>query len=364
MKVIFFINDLGSGGAEHQLVQLANGLVDRNYEVSIATFGDEEDHYSYSKRINRIHIAPHKNKYIKMLAIWKLFLTIKTDWIISFCQRQNLMCLTALIFRSKKSVRVIAGERNATIGKADWRERVLMNWLYKRANYIVPNSFTQRNHIIKKKPQYENKTTTIINFTDLQSYSFSQLPNETVLRIGVFSRYSNQKNCLRFVDAIKKVKESTGRLFVVEWFGSIYHKNGKPEPMFLQMKNRIREYNLQDYIRLNDHIKDVPETMRAFSAICSPSLFEGFSNSIGEAICCGKPMLVSDVSDNSIMVNDGVNGFLFDPINVDSICVAFLKFFSLSYEDMRNMSCASRKIAESLFDYNHFIDSYVALLES
>lgn len=364
MRIVFFINDLGSGGAEHQLVELANGLVNRNYEVAIATFGDDKDHYTYDERITRFHIAPYQSKVIKLLEIWRFFLKIKTDWVISFCQRQNLMCLGALCLRSRKKIRVIAGERNTTIGKADWREWLLLNWLYNRADYIVPNSYTQRNHIIKIKPRYKNKTITITNFTDLQFYSYSELPRDPVLRIGVFSRYSIQKNCIRFVDAIKKVRESTNRHFVIEWYGSMYFKNGKTEVVYDQMKNKIQAYGLQDCLKLNNHIKDVPKAMKSFTAICSPSLFEGFSNSIGEAICCGRPMLVSDVSDNSLMVHDGVNGYLFDPESIDSICSSFLKFFQLSYDNMCKMARASREIAESLFDYNRFIDSYISLIES
>jgi glycosyltransferase involved in cell wall biosynthesis len=94
-----------------------------------------------------------------------------------------------------------------------------------------------------------------------------------------------------------------------------------------------------------------------------PSLFEGFSNSIAEGICCGKPMLVSDVSDNRIMVHDHENGFLFDPNDVDSIVDAFIRFFSLDTSEMTMMGHKSREIAESLFDKEAFIESYINLIE-
>lgn len=74
-------------------------------------------------------------------------------------------------------------------------------------------------------------------------------------------------------------------------------------------------------------------------------------------------MLVSDVSDNSRMVKDGINGFLFNPLDESSMVEAFIKFFTLKFEDRKKMSEESRKIAETLFDKARFIDSYISLIE-
>ena len=104
--------------------------------------------------------------------------------------------------------------------------------------------------------------------------------------------------------------------------------------------------------------------LRKFDAMCLPSLVEGFSNSISEYICCGKPVICSDVADNSLMVHDGKNGFLFDPTNIDEMVDVVLKFFNLPTEE-RNMMCIqSRKIAEELFDKESFVQKYIKLIES
>ena len=98
--------------------------------------------------------------------------------------------------------------------------------------------------------------------------------------------------------------------------------------------------------------------------MCLPSLHEGFSNSISEYICCGRPVICSDVSDNSVMVHDGENGFLFDPLNVESIMEAFVRYFDISFEQRDKMGVRSREIAESLFDKDKFIESYIKLIEA
>ena len=64
------------------------------------------------------------------------------------------------------------------------------------------------------------------------------------------------------------------------------------------------------------------------------------------------------------MVHDGDNGFLFDPLNVESIMEGFVKYFETSLEQRVQMGVRSREIAESLFDKNKFIESYIKLIEA
>ena len=363
-KIILFINGLTSGGAEHQLVELANGLMERGYDVTITTFSDVSDHYKYSPQIKRHQIAQGRSRLIKLLGIFLYFFFLKADCVISFGQRENYFCLIPLWFRSSKKIRVIAGERNTTVGPSSSIERKLLDKYYQRADFIVPNSFSQRNYIIKVKPEYTRKTITITNFTNLKDFTASPLPGGEKLSFVVFGRYDKQKNCIRFAEAIHDLKKRSDRAFVVEWYGNQSFKDKEPNPFYQEMNNKVIELGLQDTLILKDQTKDVSSIMKKYDAFCLPSLWEGFSNAIGEAICCGRPCLVSDVSDNGVMVQNGLNGFLFDPQSTDDIVVAFLKFFSLTEDGRMKMGLESRKRAETLFNKERFVSSYEKLINS
>lgn len=363
-KVVLFINSLSIGGAERQACILADGLVERGYDVTLTTYGNVSDFYTYNPKVHRNQIAPGGGKLLKMISIWRYFLTVKTDWVISFGQRSSSFCLRPLMFRSRKKIRVIASERNTTIGKPGTIEKQLMRSLYHRVDYIVPNSFTQREHIIKAKTQYKDKTIAITNYTDTSKFKPTPLPGEDLMRIGVFSRYAEQKNCVRFVEVVKQLKDHSSQRFVIDWYGDRYIKDTQLNPMFERMSQKIHEYGLTDCIKLHDMIRDVVGEMVKFDACCLPSLHEGFSNSVSEAICCGKPCIVSDVADNGIMVKDGVNGFLFDPEKIESMVSAFTRFFHLTKEERQNMGKESRLRAEQIFDLDAFIQKYVNLIES
>lgn len=361
-KITCFIATMSSGGAEHQLAELTAMLAEKGYAVSIVTFGDTKDHYVIDKHIKRVRLAYNKGYILKYLAILKYFFTVHTDCIISFGQRENMFMLLPLLFR--RNVAVIAGERNFTTGKSSRIEKLLLNFLYRRANYIVPNSYSQKKHIIGKKPELASKVTTITNYTDLESFLPVMHPRNEIVRMVVFCRYSQQKNYERFAEAINLVKNRVSTPFIVDWYGNMAVKDTSLNPHYLHFVELIKNNNLEDVIRLHDHTKDVYNIMSRADVFCLPSLFEGFSNSLSEAICCGLPILASDVSDNSVMTHDGVNGFLFDPYNVDSIANAIIRYLSLSIEEQNKMAIKSREIAITLFNKEEFVNKYISLIES
>ena len=164
MKPIYlFIASLASGGAEHQLSLLANLMVDK-YEVNIVTFANVEDHYSIDDRIKRIRLEK-MSKWKTFFSCFLFFLNLKYGCIISFGQRENLLCLLPMIFNHK--AKIIASDRNTTVGKPSFIETILCKILYKRAKFIVPNSHTQANYLCNKYPMLVDKIIAITNYTDL-----------------------------------------------------------------------------------------------------------------------------------------------------------------------------------------------------
>lgn len=78
---------------------------------------------------------------------------------------------------------------------------------------------------------------------------------------------------------------------------------------------------------------------------------------------CAKPILCSNVCDNPFIVQEGRNGFMFDPTNEDSMFFAFLKFSKLSIKERIAMGDVSRGIAVDKFSEKAFVDKYIQLIE-
>lgn len=369
IHVTCFTESLGGGGAEHQMVILAGMLAEKGYNVSLVTYASLPDFYATPHDVKRVDIGATRAKgrrlkaFVKLLKCFHYFLWVKTDCVISYRQCANLRVLPPMFLRSRKRIRVICSDRNTSLF-VSFRHKLLLNGLYRRADFIVPNSQTETEFIARHKPQLKTKLHTIHNYTDLRQFSVSEIPSDlSVIRIAVFGRYSSQKNPIGLVKAMHELKKKTDHPFEVHWYGD---QKGNVEGFnteYLTLRETVEEIGIGDVIVLHPAVKNPALLMNNYHAVCLPSLYEGFSNSIAEGICCGKPMLVSDVSDNPIMVHEGENGFLFNPREINDICDAFLRFFRLSYLDMCQMARRSRVIAESLFDKEHFIEQYINLIE-
>ena len=122
-----------------------------------------------------------------------------------------------------------------------------------------------------------------------------------------------------------------------------------------------KEKNHLENVYLNGYERNVREIISSSDIICLPSLFEGFSNTLSEAICLGKPILASNVSDNPLLVQDGWNGYLFNPEDERNMFDVIKKMLSRP-EKMLEFSKNSRRLAEKLFDEERFINSYLNVL--
>ncbi len=362
-RVLFIGSGLASGGAEHQCAQLMNMLVDRGYDVTYASFSSVADHYYVRPSVNRVYLSADKSTPWKVLSVFFYLLKTKADVVFAYSQRMSVLSLPALLFRPR--IKAISSERNFTISAPDSFEKILVKTgLYRRSNYIVPNNYSQGRYLSKVMPSIAKKIHVIPNYTDINTYKPSPLPNGPIIRIGVCCRFEGQKNFQRFVEMLGKVKQKGYSAFHVEWYGNHTFKNDWQIAYFEEGINKIKQYGLTDVITIHDATKEVPKLIRYFDAMCLPSLHEGFSNSISEYICCGRPVICSDVSDNSVMVHEGENGFLFNPLDVDDMCRAFVSLLNTSSEQRSEMGKRSREIAESLFDKESFINSYINLIEN
>lgn len=69
---------------------------------------------------------------------------------------------------------------------------------------------------------------------------------------------------------------------------------------------------------------DIPEILHALDVVVSPSLSEGFSNAILEAMAAGKPVIATHVGGSPEQIVDRVTGLLVPPQDADAIAQALL----------------------------------------
>lgn len=94
---------------------------------------------------------------------------------------------------------------------------------------------------------------------------------------------------------------------------------------------------------------DILKYYAASDCFVFPSYREGFPNTVLEAGAMGLPSIVTDINGSREIINNGENGIIIPPKNVDELYEAMLKM--LEDDDMRkNMATNARPMIESRFE--------------
>lgn len=353
MKILLFIDSLGPGGAQRQLVGLASFLNEKQYIVKVITYHNEPFYESFLKEKN-IDFEVVKGANIKSKRIFCIRRAIKKfqpNTIISYLDTPSI--IACLIRLTGLKFKLIVSERNTTqINNLKEKIKFLF---FKVADVIITNSFSQKEFISKNYPSLNEKTNVITNFVDLDFFKNDIKYNRNKIpKILVIASIWPSKNTLLFIDALKILDEK-GFQFELIWYG----KDNSNIDYFNQCFLKIKNYNLSNKVFLLDKTSDILKEYLKADFFCLPSLYEGTPNVICEAISCGLPVVCSDVCDNSIYVQEGINGFLFDPKSTVRIAEKIQEALSIDDETYNMFRIQSRKIAEKKLSKDQFIKKHI-----
>jgi glycosyltransferase involved in cell wall biosynthesis len=108
---------------------------------------------------------------------------------------------------------------------------------------------------------------------------------------------------------------------------------------------------------------DIPEVMRALDLFVLPSLREGISNTILEAMASGLPVVATRVGGNPELVNEGETGTLVPPANPIAMAEA-IRSYLLHPERLVHHGQAGRKRVETHFSIERMVNGYVEVYDA
>lgn len=94
-----------------------------------------------------------------------------------------------------------------------------------------------------------------------------------------------------------------------------------------QLENTIRELHLEERVKLLGYRNDISDLCQAADIFAFPSLQEGLSVALMEAMACGKPVICSAIRGNTDLI-DSEGGVLFDPHSVAAIRESILSILA------------------------------------
>ena len=123
---------------------------------------------------------------------------------------------------------------------------------------------------------------------------------------------------------------------------------------------RVRNTGLSSSIHFLGIREDVPSLLASSDLFVLPSLSEGMSNVLLEAMACGLPIVATAVGGNSDLIRDRYNGLLIPPRNPTGLQNALLELLK-NDRLAQTLGNAARRTVEEHYSMERIADDYVSL---
>jgi sugar transferase (PEP-CTERM/EpsH1 system associated) len=134
-------------------------------------------------------------------------------------------------------------------------------------------------------------------------------------------------------------------------------------PMRPAVERLVEQLGLRDRVWLAGERADVAEVMRGLDCFVLPSLGEGISNTILEAMASRLAVIATRVGGNPELIEPGMTGLLVPPADSDALADALVRY-STDRAMARRHAKAARRVAQSRFSLARMVTDYCSLYET
>jgi glycosyltransferase involved in cell wall biosynthesis len=347
IRVLQLVEDFKLGGQERVIENIFNGLRRDKYIVSlwcIAKGGDLADNFVKQKKDVKI-------------------LNIKT-----YHNPLNVVKLAALIRKQKFDIVHTHGYFASTIGRISaflartpliiahihttyWGFKKRHLRIEKALSWVTDNiiccSIAVKKFVVSKEKINSKKITTIYNGVHCRTIKNTEVEKK-----------NNDQETVSIV-IVASLVENKGHKILLEAFAKIvpFYNNVSLSiigngPLKYQLLDKARRLKVNEQTEFLGLIHNVQMVIRNCDIVVLPSVFrEGLGMAIIEGMCLAKPVIASNIGGIPELVDNGVNGFLVPPGNVDYLSEK-LKILINNRELRNKMGQEGRLKFEKNFDAN------------
>ncbi len=360
-SLLFFINQLGPGGAQRQLVEMAVNYQLQGYKVKILIYQRYASDYYFdylAKNNVVVDDIDEPNHLKRLFKIRRYIRSLNPDVVIAFLETTAIAAEFAAL--PCKKWKLIVGERSADPRKRTSRKLRMFLRCHVFADYVVANSQANIDIIREVVPWLNPKKFRVIyNMLDASKFTMDtsyQYKSNGKTKIVVASSHRYLKNLDGLVEAVNLLPQESRDKLQIDWYGNTIELN---EYSYDEANEKIDAYGLRDIFHFYPATLDIYDKMRQADAVGLFSLFEGLPNAICEAMYLGKPVIATRVSDLPLLITDE-NGFLCET-DAQSISIALQNLIDASVQRLQTMGNKNREKAEQLFNRKEILDQYAKL---
>ena len=230
----------------------------------------------------------------------------------------------------------------------------IIKFIWARADAVISNSDGLRDLALKVK---SNQAIDII-YNGIDTQQFKPKSGEgdaTIFKIICVSRLTKRKGIDYLLTAISKIVMAGHERIILYLVGEGNTKG--------DLEKQSAELGIEDFVKFSGRIAhdDLPEIYNSADVFVLPSLNEGMSNTMLEALASGLPLIATDTGGTKELVKDGINGFVVKMEDSDDLAEKIMTVMNGS-ELRKEMAAESRKMAEDL-NWQSVAQKYFALYQ-
>lgn len=334
-RILYVNHEVELGGAERSLLELMGGLDRSRFEPHVAC--SREGPLSEAARRLGVHI--HLVPMLFGGRIGKFFGLIRA----ALRLRRLVRAAGIDLVHTNTLIGGYCGNLGARLAGVPcvWHVRDLhypeaAKRLMVRADRIVVNSDATARMLTNGSGRHLGAKVTVV-YNGVAKEFFDQGPAPEDFRdelelpagervVGMVGRMDPLKGHMQFLDAAKQVAARLDKVtFVI--IGDVLFDSGRKRlgSYRQQLEDHARDIGIFGKVLFLGERDDVPRLLSAMDVVVHPSLVvESFGRTLAEAHAVGRPVVASNLGGIPEIVEDGVNGYLFEPGDAGALAARIL----------------------------------------
>ncbi len=361
MRIAYMLTSLGIGGAERQVIALAERMAARGHQVVLIVLKPPEKHeWPTAVEVVRLNANKSFGDLCSALMRAHRFLgDFRPDLVHSHTFPANLAARALHILGSAPAV--LSTIHNVYEG--GWRRTVLYGLTDGLSIHTTAVSEAVANRYIEIGAVPQKKCSVVTNGIDLHEFDPERMHE------GLSRQHSDATGDFIWLAA--------GRMVPAKDFDNLLSAFKRVQPEIPQtqlwiagdvsegrsMRNKgdcpSAESPGSDQVRWLGHCDNMAETLAACDAFVLSSAWEGMPLVVGEAMAMQKPVVATDVGGVRQLVADA--GVIVPPKNSDALAEAMLRVMRMSQQQRDTMGKDARQRIRQYFDMDAKADEWEAI---
>jgi glycosyltransferase involved in cell wall biosynthesis len=356
MRVVRIVSELDFGGVEQVLMNSIPALVqNEGLDLTILVLGKggkiADQLISQGISVQILGLNPRIPNVSLILSVSKILFRVRPDVVHAQGSEANFHGILGAKLIGVP--RIIGEEIGIPHHHSYWKW--IFRYVYRQAHQVIAISDAVKKAIVELGEVPLEKVSVIYNpVSSVQGSGFKVQRSANSDFIFVTTcRLVPIKNLERLIESFARlVKANPDRELGLKIVGD------GPERKSLELL--IQNLELSGQVELLGFQSDVWPFLQASDAFVLPSLQEGSSVSLAEAMSAGLPSIVTQVGGASEILGDSHSGILIDPLDAHSIQSAMQEVLDLSPEERQVLGERAKKEADR-FSVENYIKEFITI---